>query len=163
MAGISKTELNHLYKGKDIGSIWSSAKTLDVIKHPQYGYISPNKFRLINSSKPCPYCAKRMVHGQSDHATNSKEEAKKRGYEYINNQGEKVINRAGDIYFHPNYITIDHKINKARCPQKMFDYDNLQAVCWRCNREKSDDNTYDSKHTREHLKALVEETLARYQ
>ncbi len=41
MPGISKTELNHLYKGKDIGSIWSSTKALNVIKHPQYGYISP--------------------------------------------------------------------------------------------------------------------------
>ena len=62
-----------------------------------------------------------------------------------------------------NYITIDHKVNKARCPQKMFDFDNLQAVCWRCNWEKSDDNTYDSRYTRVCLKSLVEETLSRYQ
>ncbi len=81
-----------------------------------------------------------MVRGQDIHATTSIKEAKKRGYEYFNKRGEKLINRAGYIYFDQNYITIDHKINKARCPQKMFDFDNLQAVCWRCNWEKSDDN-----------------------
>ncbi len=47
MKGISKSELNHLYRGKDIQSIWSGAKTLDVIKHPELGYISPNRFRQI--------------------------------------------------------------------------------------------------------------------
>jgi len=163
MKGISKSELNHLYRGRDIQSIWNGAKALDVIKHPELGYISPNRFRQIYTYKPCPYCAKRMVRGQDIHATTSKEEAKKRGYEYFNEQGEKLINRAGNTYFHPNYITIDHKINKARCPQKMFDFDNLQAVCWRCNWSKSDDNTYDSRYTRVCLNSLVEETLSRYQ
>ena len=43
----SKSELNHLYRGKDIQSIWDGAKALDVIKHPELGYISPNRFRQI--------------------------------------------------------------------------------------------------------------------
>lgn len=54
---------------------------------------------------------------------------KRRGYEYINRWGNKVINQAGDIFFHPNYVTLDHKHNKARCPEKMFDYSHLEAVC----------------------------------
>lgn len=162
MASISKSELIHLCEGKDIQSVWNEAKTLPVIKHPKLGYISPNYFRELYVNKPCPYCGKRMVRGQDIHATYSKEEAKKRGYEYFNHQGKKVINQAGKTYFHRNYITIDHKINKARCPQKMFDYDNLQAVCWQCNKEKGDDNTYDSQYSRKCLKSLVEETVMRY-
>lgn len=162
MAGISKSELVHLYEGKDIQTVWNEAKTLPVIEHPVLGYISPNYFRELYVNKPCPYCAKKMVRGQDIHATDSKEEAKKRGYEYFNLQGEKVINQAGHTYFHPNYITIDHKINKARCPQKMFDYDNLQAVCWQCNKTKGDDNTYDSRYNRKYLKSLVDETVRRY-
>ena len=162
MACIAESELNHLYKSEDISSIWRRAQALDVIKHPDFGCISPNRFRHINSNNPCPYCAKRMVHGYPENATNSKEEAKSRGYEYINSKGEKVINGAGDTYFHPNYITIDHKINKARCPQKMFDFENLQAVCWRCNNEKGDDNTFDSKFTRDYLNSLVEEKISQY-
>ncbi len=163
MARISKAELDRLYRGKDIQTIWDGAKTLGVIEHPELGYISPNQFRAIHVNKPCPYCGKKMVRGQDIHATASKEEAKKRGYEYLNSKGEKTINHSGNIYFHPNYITIDHKINKARCPQKMFDFDNLQAVCWRCNWEKSDDNTYNSRYTRVCLNSLVEEALSRYQ
>lgn len=99
MKGISKSELNHLYRGKDIQRIWDGAKALDVIKHPELGYISPNRFRQIYINKPCPYCAKKMVRGQDIHATNSKEEARKRGYEYSDEQGKKLINRAGDYLF----------------------------------------------------------------
>ena len=47
-----------------------------------------------------------------------------------NYQGKKVINQINQIFFHPNYVTIDHIINKVRCPEKMFDFDNLQLVCW---------------------------------
>lgn len=162
MKSISQAELIHLYAGKDIQLIWNEAQNLPLIKHPDLGCISPNYFRKIYTNKPCPYCAKRMVRGKNIHSTNSKTEAKKRGYEYLNNKGEKVINQAGYTYFHPHYITIDHKINKARCPQKMFDYDNLQAICWRCNQEKSENNTYHSQYNKDYLNSLVKETLERY-
>ena len=45
----------------------------------------------------------------------------------------------------------------------MFDYDNLQIMCWRCNRDKDDDNTFELQHTCEYLDTLAEEALARYQ
>ena len=164
MLGVSKAELDRLYRGKDIQIIWDDASRNDlaVIKHPQLGYISPNRFREIYTNKPCPYCGKKMVRGKQVHATDYKDVAIQRGYEYINSKGQKKINRAGRTYFHPNYITIDHKINKARCPKLMFEYSTLQAVCWRCNSEKSDDNTFDSQHTKKHLNSLVEETVARF-
>ncbi|WP_199197440.1 HNH endonuclease [Chroococcidiopsis sp. CCALA 051] len=52
--------------------------------------------------------------------------------------GKKVTDRAGTVYFHPNYVTLDHKTNKARYPEKMFDYSNLQIMCWQCNSNKGD-------------------------
>ena len=45
----------------------------------------------------------------------------------------------------------------------MFDDGNLQVVCWQCNNNKGDDNTFDLKHTREYLDALADQALARYQ
>jgi hypothetical protein len=104
-----------------------------------------------------------MAHGKDFHSTPSKQEAVKRGYEYTDKWGKKVINQAGGVYFHPNYVTLDHKTNKARCPEKMFDYSNLQIMCWRCNHNKGDDNTFELQHTGEYLDALANEALARYQ
>ncbi|GCL50257.1 hypothetical protein NIES3804_18240 [Microcystis aeruginosa NIES-3804] len=60
-----------------------------------------------------------------------------------NYQGKKVINQINRIFFHTNYVTIDHIINKVCCPEKMFDFDNLQLVCWHCNQAKSEDNAYE--------------------
>lgn len=159
---MNKSELKTLYSAQEINEVWSENQKVPVINHPQYGYISPNKYRAINKGKPCPYCGKIMVHGQDFHSTSSNKEARERGYEYIDSQGNKVINEAGGVYFHPHYLTLDHITNKARCPERMFDYDNLQLMCWRCNRGKGDDNTYELKHGSAYLNSLTDEALARY-
>ena len=44
----------------------------------------------------------------------------------------------------------------------MFDFDNLQLVCWQCNQAKSDDNAYELRHTYEYLSSLVDQTAIRY-
>ncbi|MBD2667388.1 HNH endonuclease [Richelia sinica] len=162
MAEIPKSKLKTLYDSREISDIWESSNNVAVIKHPQYGLITPNAYRAMNKDKPCPYCGKKMLHGKKFHSTQSKTEAIKRGYEYIDNNGRKIINKAGNTYFHPHYLTLDHKINKARCPESMFDYDNLEAICWKCNSAKSDDNAYEITHTFDHLNSLVDEALSRY-
>jgi hypothetical protein len=162
MTQIPKSELKTLYKANEISEIWDSSRNLPVINHPQYGLISPNKYREIKKGKPCPYCGQKMVHGKEFHRTRSKKEAIKRGYEYVDKNGQKRMIHIGDTYYHPHYITIDHKINKARCPEKMFDYDNLEVICWKCNSDKGDDNSYEIRHTFKHLNSLVDEALARY-
>ena len=162
MNKIYKSELKILYKASDIQYVWDSSKNLDVINHPQDGWISPNQYRAKSKGKPCPYCGKKMVHGKDFHSTSSKKEAIKRGYEYVDKHGKKFINQAGDFFFHPNYVTLDHKLNKARCPEKMFDYNNLEAVCWRCNREKGANNSFELQHNQKYLDSLADEALARY-
>jgi hypothetical protein len=162
MNKLHKSKLKTLYKANEIKEIWDASHNLPVINHPQHGLISPNTYRMIKKDKPCPYCGQKMRHGKEFHSTQSKPEAIKRGYEYIDNNGEKTINKAGNTYFHPNYLTLDHKINKARCPEIMFDYDNLEAICWKCNSAKSDDNTYEITHSFDYLNSLVDETLDRY-
>ena len=81
----------------------------------------------------------------------------------MDKRGKKVTVRAGTVYFHPNFVTLDHKTNKARCPEKMFDYSNLQIMCWQCNNNKGDDNIFELQHTCEYLDALALEALTRYQ
>lgn len=39
-------------------------------------------------------------------------------------------------------VTLDHVINKARHPELLFDYRNLEAICKSCNSKKGDDNTF---------------------
>ncbi|NJM64463.1 MAG: HNH endonuclease [Acaryochloris sp. RU_4_1] len=39
-------------------------------------------------------------------------------------------------------VTLDHVINKARHPELLFDYKNLEAICRSCNAKKGDDNTF---------------------
>jgi 5-methylcytosine-specific restriction endonuclease McrA len=163
MTKISSSKLRALYEANEIAIVWNESQNLPVIDHPQYGSISPNKYRAMHGGKPCPYCGLKMAHGKEIHSTSSKQEAIKRGYEYVDKRGKKVINSANSIYFHPNYVTLDHKINKARCPEKMFDYSNLQTMCWRCNKDKGDDNTFELQHTYEYLDTLADEALARYQ
>ena len=160
---IRKSELKSLYKASDIQYVWDSSQKLAVINHPQYGLITPSQYRAKSKGKPCPYCGQKMVHGKDIHSTNSQKEAIERGYQYIDKDGKKAINQTqkGD-FFHPNYLTLDHKLNKARCPEKMFDYDNLEAVCWRCNQEKGDDNSFELKHNQNYLDSLADEALARY-
>lgn len=153
--------LKTLYRASEIAEIWNISQNLPVIDHPQQGLITPHQYRLMNIGKPCPYCGKKMV-GGSLNKTNLKRDAINRGYEYLDKKGKKVINQAGNLFFHPNYLTLDHKLNKARCPDKIFDYDNLQVICWRCNQEKGDDNSFDLQHTCDYLDSLVDQTLTRY-
>jgi hypothetical protein len=162
MVILNKSKLKTLYKASEIAEVWNASQNLAVIEHPN-GLISPNAYRAMYSSKPCPYCGQKMAHGKDFHSTPSKQKAVKHGYEYTDKWGKKVINQAGGVYFHPNYVTLDHKTNKARCPEKMFDYSNLQIMCWRCNHNKGDDNTFELQHTGEYLDALANEALARYQ
>lgn len=155
-------ELKTLYKASDIAAIWSASKNARVIDHPQYGLISPNQYRAKYKNKPCPYCGKKMAHGLNIHSTLSRQEAIRRGYEYIDRWGKKTINKAGSRFFHPHYVTLDHKINKARCPELLFDYKNLEAICWHCNQSKGDDNAFELQHTQEYLDSLADEALKRY-
>ena len=163
MAIVSKAKFETLYKADEIAAIWSAGQNLAVIDHPQHGLISPNRYRAMYKSKPCPFCGQKMAQDKAFHSTSSKQEAIKRGYEYLDKLGNKIINQISGTYFHPNYITLDHKTNKARCPEKMFDYDNLQIMCWRCNHNKGDDNTFELQHTCDHTDALANEALDRYQ
>ncbi|NEO54469.1 MAG: HNH endonuclease [Okeania sp. SIO3B5] len=161
MSKVRLDKLYTLYDASEIKDIWDAAQTVPCIKDPKEGLISPYKYRTNKSFKPCPYCGKKMVHGRQ-YSTQSKEEAKKRGYEYKTVDGKLYINQAGSFYYHEHYVTIDHKLNKARFPEKMFDYDNLEAICWRCNNEKSDNLIFELEHKLEHLKSLKESVFNRY-
>lgn len=161
MSELDKIKLKTLYKGCEIAEVWQAGQNQPLIEHPDKGWISPNQYRAMYKDKPCPYCGKKMVHGKDLYSTLLKQEAIKRGYEYINEQGN-TINHAGNTFFHPNYITLDHTINKVRCPERMFDYHNLQAICWRCNQKKSDNNAFEIQHINEYLKSLSDEALSRY-
>lgn len=163
MAQISKSELTCLYQTQDINDIWNSSQNCSVIKHPEWGLISSNALRAKYHLKPCPYCGKKMVHGKNLYSTQSKQDAIKRNYEYINRMGQKIINQAGSNFFYPNYVTIDHKLNKARFPEKMFDYSNLQVICWKCNSDKGDDNAYDIQVNLDFTNDLVSQALDSYQ
>lgn len=66
-------------------------------------------------------CGQRMVHGKSAHSTTDQQDAIARGYQYLDKNGKKVINQAGNVYFHPHYVSVDHKLNKDRCPERMFE------------------------------------------
>jgi hypothetical protein len=162
MPNINKQELASLYLSSDINEIWQGGQNLQVIDHPTLGKISPNYYRAQYHLKPCPFCAQRMFHGQDQYSTSSRADAIARGYQYLNRNGNQVINQAGGRYFHPHYVTLDHKLNKARCPEQMFGYDNLQIMCWRCNNEKGDNNAFELQHSHSYIKDLAEETLNRY-
>ena len=161
MTKISKLKLRTLYKGDEIADLWNYNQHLRVISHPQHGLISPNNYRAKYKGKPCPYCGQKMGHGE-DFYTFFQEQAIRRGYEYVDKWGNKKINQAGRQWFHPHYVTLDHKLNKARFPERMFEHDNLQVICWRCNHEKGDDNAFDLTHNCDYLNSLAEETLQRY-
>lgn len=157
MTTICKSKLKTLYKASEIAEVWNASQNLAVINHPKHGLISPNDYRAM-----CPYCGQKMVHRKELHSTSSRQEAVKRGYEYVDKWGKKVINQASGVYFHPKYVTLNHKINKARCPEKMFDYSNLQIMCWRCNNNKGDDNTFELQHTCKYLDTLAEQAQTLY-
>ena len=117
MNSIQTSQLSSLYRASDIQNLWNSGKNLPIIDHPQLGKISPNQLRASFVGKPCPFCGKKMVQGKIAHSTKSKSEAIARGYQYKDANGNDYINNINSIYFHPNYITLDHKLNKARCPE----------------------------------------------
>lgn len=157
--------LKQIYKGSEILEIWNSSQNISLIKHPEFGDISPYGYRAKHGGKRCPFCAKKMFFGPR-HKTRSKDEAVLRGYEYIGHDGKPTINKAGrgkdTTYFHQNYVTLDHKINKARCPELMFDHKNLQVICWACNREKGDNNFFELEYNFDYIDDLASETLKRY-
>jgi hypothetical protein len=162
MTNFNRQELAALYSGAEINDIWQASQNCPVIDHPSLGKIIPNQYRSKYHQKPCPFCGQKMVHGKSAHSTNDQQEAIARGYQYLDKKGNPVINRAGNIYFHPHYVSLDHKLNKARCPERMFDYDNLQIMCWKCNNLKGDNNAYELQHSLSYLQDLTEEILRNY-
>ncbi|MDV3002492.1 MAG: hypothetical protein N5P05_004147 (plasmid) [Chroococcopsis gigantea SAG 12.99] len=157
----TRVKLSALYKSDEINQIWNVCQSKPFINHPQYGNISAGEYRQMGMGKSCPFCGQKMTYGQQ-YKTSSLKEAIDKGFEYINKKGQKTINQAGNVYFHRKYITLDHIINKARCPEKMFDYDNLQYMCWECNQEKGDNNAYEIEHTLDYLNDLADEVLERY-
>lgn len=162
MADFNRQELSTLYLSSDIKLLWQTSQSQVVIDHPRFGKISPNYFRKRYHHKPCPFCGQKMVHGKSAHSTENRQEAIARGYQYSDKNGNKIINRAGTTFFHPHYVSLDHKLNKARCPDRMFDYSNLQIMCWKCNNLKGDNNAYELQYALNDLQDLVKETLSRY-
>jgi hypothetical protein len=162
MINFNRQELAALYSSADIHDVWQASQNYPVIDHPSLGKISPNQYRAKYHQKPCPFCGQKMVHGKSAHSTNDQQEAIARGYQYLDKNGKKIINRAGNVYFHPHYVSLDHKLNKARCPERMFDYDNLQIMCWKCNNLKGDNNAYELQHSLSHLQDLAEGILQQY-
>lgn len=159
---LKKLMLDSLYDSQEISEVWQNNQNKPLIKHPQQGWISPNQYRSMYAGKPCPYCGKKMVQGQNEYATINKNLAKKRGYEYKNSQGNLTINRIGNIYYHPNYVTLDHKMNKVRFPELLFYFDNLEVICWRCNNEKKDNNAFEIEHNLDYYNSLYEISKARY-
>lgn len=162
MPKINKDYLKTLYRASDIQEIWQAGQGEKLINHPRWGWISPSEFRQKFHQKPCPFCGRKMVHGKYAHATKSKSEAIALGYQYRDSHGRDYINQAGDTYFHPHYVTLDHKLNKARCPELLFEASNLQVVCWRCNLEKGDNNNFEAEHTLNFVRDLAKESLKRY-
>lgn len=162
MDKIDRKKLKTLYRSSEITEVWEAGQNQALIEHPEIGWISPNHYRSMYKGKPCPYCGKKMLQGKDLYSTSSKKEAIARGYEYRDENGNPIINEANKTFFHPNYLTLDHKINKARCPEKMFDHDNLEAICWQCNRKKSDNNAFEIQYIEEYLECLSREAIERY-
>ena len=159
---VNKAELASLYKAKDIKTLWRLSKNKPVISHPELGMISPNKLRSTFAWKPCPYCGATMVQGKGEYTTYSKKEAIDRGYRYINKDGKEWINFIEGEYFHPHYVTLDHKVNKARCPDLLFEVTNLEGVCFKCNQEKLDNNCFAAEKAQESISKLVEDAIKKY-
>lgn len=59
-------------------------------------------------------------------------------------------------------VTLDHVINKARHPELLFDYDNLEAICKSCNSKKGQDNTFTISHTVKQRDRAACERLKRF-
>ncbi|MEM8672790.1 MAG: HNH endonuclease [Cyanobacteria bacterium P01_G01_bin.67] len=133
--------LSPLFDSKKISLIWKENSHEKLIDHPQYGMISPNELRAKFADTPCPHCDTIMKHGES-YKTSDQEEAIARKFYYFDSYGHRHFCKIGNVYFSDRYVTLDHKLNKARFPNKMFDVENLEAVCWKCNHIKSDNNLF---------------------
>lgn len=154
--------LKYLTDAKEINLAWSSMQNQPIIDHPEFGKISPNDYRAKYNRKICPFCAQRMVHGQDLHMTRSRNDAISRKYEYVDKNGEKKINNANGRYYHPHYVTLDHIVNKARCPELMFEANNLQIMCWKCNLEKGDNNSYEIELVLDFAIDIARDALEKY-
>ena len=159
---LKKLNLASLYDSKEISNIWNQHQNIPLIKHPKYGWISPNQYREMYANKPCPYCGQKMVQGKDNYSTTNKKIALSRGYEYKNSQGNLTINQIGNTYYHPNYVTLDHKMNKARFPELLFDFNNLEVICWRCNNEKKDNNAFEIEQNLDYFNSLYQLVNERY-
>ena len=133
--------LSSVFNGRKINQIWKENANARLIEHPQLGLISANALRAKFADTPCPHCSKVMKHG-SPYKTQGRAEAIVRQFYYFDQDGNKHFCRIGNTYFSAQYVTLDHKLNKARFPNKMFDADNLEAICFRCNQIKSDNNLF---------------------
>ena len=133
--------LSSLFSSSKISLIWEENGNAKLIAHPNYGMISPNAFRAKFANTPCPHCLRIMRHGNS-YKVQGREEASARNFYYLDSNGNRHYCHIGNTYFSELYVTLDHKLNKARFPDKMFDADNLEAICWKCNQIKSDNNLF---------------------
>lgn len=147
----------HLYSAEEINRIWHENDNNPVIKHPEKGWISPSQLRKMYEGKPCPICGKIMVYGEK-YRTKCKRDAWLSFPKYNND-----IPVVGDYYYHPQYATIDHIVNKARCPERMFEYRNLRVTCMTCNQEKGDSNIEDLERNLEETLGEAETVLKKWQ
>ena len=53
-------------------------------------------------------------------------------------------------------------MNKARFPELMFDFKNLEAICWRCNNEKKDNNAFEIEHNLKYFDCLYQLAKEKY-
>lgn len=139
--------LSSLFSSSKINQIWGENSHEKLINHPQYGMISPNAFRAKFANTLCPHCLRMMKHGNS-FRTQSRGEAIARKFYYLDGEGKRHFCQIKSTYFSDRYVTLDHKLNKARFPDKMFNADNLEAICWKCNQIKFDNNLFGILRTR---------------
>lgn len=84
------------------------------------GLLPADDLREYGKGKLCPCCSKRMVR------------------ESFSKLPVKGWLKSGDKWVHPEQVTIDHRYPKSTFPERMFDPDNFELVCYKCNKEKSD-------------------------
>lgn len=135
-------KLSPLFNARKINKIWQENSHVNLIDHPQLGMISANALRAKFADTPCPHCSRIMKHGSSYKTQENVEAIARQFYYFDDRDGERHFCKIGNTYFSDRYVTLDHKLNKARFPNKMFDPDNLEAICFKCNQIKSDNNIF---------------------
>lgn len=58
--------------------------------------------------------------------------------------------------------TIDHVLNKARHPEYLFDYSNLEVICRSCNSSKNDRGDFQIIHKVNERKNEAQSSLSRF-